>query len=56
LHVSSILGEKQDPVTLVVRFNTLADGSTYPAEALLEAKAQKLTIAVTNSDHRKRGS
>ena len=54
LHVSSLLGEKQDPVTLEVRFNTLADGSTYPAKALLEAKAQKLTIAVTNSEHRKR--
>ena len=54
LHVSSILGEKQDPVTLEVRFNTHTDGFTYPAEALLEAKAQKLTIAVTNSEHRKR--
>src|SRR5262245_14554432 len=54
LHVFSILGEKQDPVTLEVRFDTHTDGFTYPAEALLEAKAQKLTIAVTNSEHRKR--
>lgn len=55
LHVSSPLGETQDPVSLEVRFGTLADGSTYPAEALLEAKAKKLTIAVTNSEHRKQG-
>jgi hypothetical protein len=56
LHVSSLLGDTQDPVTLEVRFGTLADGSTYPAEGLLEAKVKKLIIAVTNSEHRKRGS
>ena len=54
LHVSSLLGETPDPVTLEVRFGTLSDGSTYPAEGLLEAKAKKLTVAVTNSEHRKR--
>jgi hypothetical protein len=56
LHVSSPLGETQDPVSLEVRFGTLTDGSTYPAEALLEAKAKKLSAAVTNSGHRKLGS
>ncbi len=56
LHVSSLLGETQDPVTLEVRFGTLTDGSTYPAEALLEAKAKKLTVAATNSEYRKLGS
>lgn len=56
LRVSSLLGETKDPVSLEVRFDTLTDGSTYPAEALLEAKAKKLSVAVTNSEHRKRGS
>lgn len=56
LYVSSFLGEAKDPVTLEVRFGTLTDGTTYPAEALLEAKAQKLSVAVTNSEHRKLGS
>ena len=54
LHVSSPLGTIQDPVSLEVRFGTLTDGSTYPAEALLEAKTKKLSVAVTNSGHRKR--
>jgi len=56
LQVSSILGEGKDPVSLEVRFGTLADGATYPSEAFLEAKAKKLTVAVTNSEHRKQGS
>jgi hypothetical protein len=56
LNVSSFLGETRDPVSLEVRFGILSDGSTYPAEALLEAGAKKLNVAVTNSEHRKRGS
>ena len=56
LHVTSLLGETQDPVSLEVNFGTLADGTTYPAEALLEAKVKKLSVAVTNSEHRKRGN
>jgi len=56
LNVSSFLGETRDPVSLEVRFGVLADGSTYPAEALLEAKAKKLNVAVTNSEHRKLGN
>ena len=56
LHVSSLLGETRDPVSLDVRFGTLTDGSTYPAEGFLEAKAKKLTVAVTNSEHRKPAS
>lgn len=56
LHVSSFLGAERDPVTLEVRFGVLADGSSYPAEAQLEASAKKLNVAVTNSDHRKRGN
>ena len=56
LNVSSFLGETRDPVSLEVRFGILTDGSTYPAEALLEAKTKKLSVAVTNSEHRKLGS
>ena len=56
LNVSSFLGETRDPVSLEVRFGVLADGSSYPAEAQLEASAKKLNVAVTNSDHRKRGN
>ena len=54
LHVSSFLGETRDPVSLEVRFGVLSDGSSYPAEALLEAGAKKLNVGVTNSGHRKR--
>jgi hypothetical protein len=53
LNVSSFLGETRDPVTLEVRFGVLSEGSSYPAEALLEAKAKKLNVTVTNSEHRK---
>jgi len=54
LHVSSFLGAERDPVSLEVRFGVLTDGSSYPAEAQLEASAKKLNVAVTNSDHHKR--
>ena len=56
LHVTSLLGQTSDPVSLEVHFGTLTDGTTYPAEALLEAKAKKLSVVVTNSGHRKPGS
>jgi hypothetical protein len=41
---------------LEVRFGTLTDGTTYPAEALLEAKAKKLSVVVTNSGIASRGA
>lgn len=56
LHVTSLLGQTSDPVSLEVHFGTLTDGTTYPAEVLLEAKAKKLSVVVTNSGHRKPGS
>jgi len=56
LHVSSPLGEARDPVTLEVRFGVLPDGTAYPSEGILDAKAKKLTVTVRNSEYRKQSS
>jgi len=56
LHVSSPLGETRDPVTLEVKFGVLPDGTTYPSEGVLDAKAKKLSVIVRNSEQRKLGN
>jgi hypothetical protein len=40
-------------VTLDVRMGQLNDGTTYPSDIMLEAKARKLTVSVKNSGYRK---
>jgi len=40
-------------VTLDVRMGQLNDGTTYPSDVALDAKAKKLTVTVKNSGYRK---
>ncbi len=44
---------KDDAVTLAVTFATLADGTGYPQQIVLDASAKKIQVKVTNSGHTK---
>ncbi len=52
LTVSTYLDEKDDAVTLDVRFGTLADGTGYTARTTLDAKAKNIRVVLENSGHR----
>jgi hypothetical protein len=47
---------KEDDVTLSVTFAALADGTSYPQQILLDAKAKQIQVKVTNSGYKKAGS
>jgi len=51
--VSTYLEDAKDAVTLDVRMGQLNDGTTYPSDVALDAKAKKLTLTVKNSGYRK---
>ena len=53
LKVSTYLEDAKDAVTLDVRMGQLNDGTTYPSDVALDAKAKKLTVAVKHSGYRK---
>jgi hypothetical protein len=47
---------KEDDVTLAVTFATLADGTSYPQQILLDATAKQIQVKVTNSGYKKTGT
>jgi hypothetical protein len=47
---------KEDDVTLSVTFAALPDGTSYPQQILLDAKAKQIQVKVTNSGYKKSGS
>jgi hypothetical protein len=51
--VSTYLEDAKDAVTLDVRMGQLNDGTTYPSDVALDAKAKKLTVTIKNSGYRK---
>lgn len=51
--VSTYLDDASDGVTLDVRMAQLDEGTTYPADITLSAKAKNLTVTVKNSGYRK---
>jgi len=53
LAVSTYLQDSKDTVSLEVRMGQLNDGTTYPSEIVLSAKAKNLTVAVKNTGYRK---
>jgi hypothetical protein len=53
LKVSTYLEDAKDAVTLDVRMGQLNDGTTYPSNVTLDAKAKKLKVTVQNSGYRK---
>ena len=56
LNVASYLGEKDDVVALDVQFATLNDGTSYPAQTTLDAKAKNIKVVVQNSGYRPMGT
>lgn len=52
LGVNSYLDKPDEPVTLAVQMNALADGALYAAQTTLEAKAKNITVVIQNSGHR----
>jgi hypothetical protein len=51
--VSTYLDDPADAVTLDVHMGQLNDGTTYPADITLDAKAKNLLVTVQNSGYRK---
>ncbi|HWN95125.1 MAG TPA: hypothetical protein VNT99_08835 [Methylomirabilota bacterium] len=56
LKVATFLDSPSDAVTLDVKMSQLLDGTTYPADTTLDAKAKNLKVAVQNSGYRKMGN
>lgn len=46
---------KEDAVTLNVSFASLADGTNYPQQTLLDVAAKKVAVKITNSGYAKAG-
>jgi hypothetical protein len=53
--VSTYLDDPKDTVGLLIQFETLPDGTTYPSTINLNAQAKHVTVQVTNSDYQKIG-
>jgi hypothetical protein len=47
---------KDDDVTLAVTFGTLADGTSYPQNVVLDVPNKDMQVKVTNSGYKKSGS
>ena len=47
---------KEDDVALAVTFGALQDGTRYPQQVVLDIKAKKMQIKITNSGHKKAGA
>lgn len=54
-NVASYLDKPEDAVTLRVSFDSLPDGTNYPKETVLDAKAKQIQVKITNSGHKKAG-
>jgi hypothetical protein len=52
INLATYLDTTDDPVTLSVRFATLADGTSYVAQTTLDAKAKNIRVVVENSGYR----
>ncbi|HEX4770848.1 MAG TPA: hypothetical protein VH351_08475 [Bryobacteraceae bacterium] len=56
-NVQTYLGDPQkDPVTLAVTFATLPDGTSFPAQSVLNATGKQITVQVTNGNYKKLGT
>jgi hypothetical protein len=54
-NVASYLDKPEDAVTLRVSFDSLPDGTNYPKETVLDAKAKQIQVKISNSGHKKAG-
>ena len=56
LNVASYLADAKDAVTLDVKMAALPDGTGYPATIVLDGKAEKIKVTVSNSGYVKKTS
>jgi hypothetical protein len=56
LTVASFTDKEKNAVGLKVSMGALTDGTTYPANIVLDIKSQNLSIAITNSGYKKTGA
>ena len=54
--VDTYLGEPDEVVTLDVGFETLADGTLYPAHVVLDATGESMNVDITNADYAAAGN
>ena len=52
LNVATYLDERDEVVTLDVKFGALTDGTSYTAETAFEAKAKNIRVVIQNSGHK----
>ena len=52
LTVASYLDEAKDTVALAVQLGTLADGTSYTAQTMLDAAAKNIRVVIQNAGHR----
>jgi hypothetical protein len=53
LKIETYMGEEKDVVTLQVQMATLADGTSYESQTVLNATAKQLVVTTINSDYQK---
>jgi hypothetical protein len=53
LKIDTYMGEEKDVVTLQVQMATLADGTSYESQTVLNATAKQLVVTTINSDCQK---
>ena len=53
LTVDLWLKDAKDKVTLVSKFGSLTDGTSYPSESTLSAPSKSMEVKVTNSGYKK---
>ena len=55
LNVNTYLNDAKNAITLAVQFASLPDGTNYPQQTVLDAKAKQLQVTTTNSNYAKLG-
>ena len=55
IDVATYLDSPKDTVTVTARFSSLADGTNFLEESVLDASAKEIQIKTTNSGHSKAG-
>ena len=53
LSINTYMGEAKDTVTLQAQMGSLADGTNYVQQSVLNAAAKQLTVTTTNSNYQK---
>ena len=56
IEVTTFLDDPKDKVAVKANFSSLADGTNFMEESVLDASAKEIQVKTTNSGHRKSGS